>query len=321
MGRFRRAGGRRRDGEEAPRDTAFEYFSEGEGALFRRSVREAFAEHGLEVSLYADHATDDSGRQFGLSNLAATCHHDSRGQRVWPQLVRRHISVLLRTLDGPSALDTMRPEQLRARIYPRIVDADLIDRANFGYARPLAPGLCEVLALDLPESVMLLGDDALTPLGRMDDLWTRAFRNLRALPVEGHEAVEQSDGQRFHVVMGDSFFTASRVLVLDALVEQITGRPLGPDGALVAMPFRHQLVFHPIEDIGVLASLGGMARYAAAGHEDAVGPVSPHLFWWRDGELTQLSELDDGTLTVTVGADFQDLLERLAEQAEGKRDG
>ncbi|MQY15533.1 hypothetical protein SRB5_57150 [Streptomyces sp. RB5] len=304
-----------------PRDDAFEFFSVHEGALFRRTVREAFAEHGLEVTLYAQHAADNTGRQFGLGNLAATCHHDDRGRRLWPQLIRRHISVLLRTLDGPSALDTMPAEQLLRRVYPRIVDSDLLDRGHFGYARPLTPGLCEVLALDLPDSVMLLNDESLEPLGGVHALRAQAVRNLRSLPVEGHEAVEQDDGQRFHVVMGDSFFTASRVLVLDELVQQVTGRPLGPDGALVAMPFRHQLVFHPIEDISVIASLGGIARYAAAGHEDAVGPVSPHLFWWRAGELVQLSELDEGTLTVTVGADFQDVLERLAEQAEGGREG
>ncbi|MFC7218410.1 hypothetical protein ACFQLX_09545 [Streptomyces polyrhachis] len=316
MGVFRWGRGERRDGRAAPRDTAFEFFSATEGALFRRSVREAFAEHGLEVTLYAEHAVDDTGREFGLNNLAASCHHDERGVRLWPQLVRRHISVLLRTLDGPSALETMAPEQLLGRVYPRVVESALVERGPFDYARQLTPGLSEVLALDLPESVMLLNDEALDPLGGAAALRAQAVRNLRELPVEGHEAVDQGDGQRFHVVMGDSFFTASRVLLLDELVQRVTGRPLGPDGALVAMPFRHQLVFHPIEDIHVIPSLGGMARYAAAGHEDAVGPVSPHIYWWRGGLLTQLSEMAEGTVTVTVGVDLQQVLERLAQEAD-----
>lgn len=311
MAWFRR--GPRRDGEDAPRDPEFSYFSEREAALFRGRVREAFAELGLEVTVYADAVTDDSGRRFGLGTLAAVCHQDPRGTHVWPQLVRRHVRLWVRALDGPSALDTLPPEQIRAQLYPRVVSGEGIDAGTFGYARTVAPGLYEVLALDLPESVMTLTDEALERLGDPARLRERALHNLRDLPVEGHETVKDADGMRFEVILGDSFYTASRVLDLDAVVRRVTGRPLGEDGALVALPFRHQLAFHPIRDTSIVPALGAMASFAASGYEDTPGAISPYVFWWRAGTLTQLSEYaeEDGQLRIVVGDDFQDLLERL----------
>ncbi|MEV0037605.1 hypothetical protein ACFRR7_29875 [Streptomyces sp. NPDC056909] len=315
MGLFRR-GPKRDSRDTTPRDAAFPFFSADEAARFRGQVREAFAERGLEVTLYADMVKDSAGRQFGLGNLAAVCHNDDRGPRVWGTLVRRHVGMVLRTMDAPSALDTLAPEQIRAQLYPRVISQDGLDPQTFGYARSVAPGLYEVLALDLPESVMMLTDDALEPLGETRQLRERALHNLRELPVEGRETVKDSDGTRFEVVLGDSFYTASRVLALETVVKQLTGRPIPPEGALVAMPFRHQLAFHVIRDSTMIPSLNAMASFAASGYEDTPGAISPYVYWWRGGKLTQLSDEDeDGEgLRIVVGEDFQELLERLVEQ-------
>ncbi|MFC5803418.1 hypothetical protein [Streptomyces formicae] len=314
MGLFRR--GPKRDGDDVPRDAEFSFFSEGEGARFRGQVREAFAEQGLEVSVYADVVVDSAGRQFGLGNLAAVLHNDERGPRVWPDVIRGHVAMVLRTMDAPSALDTLPPDQIRAQLYPRVIGSDGLDPETFGYARPLAPGLCEVLALDLPESVMMLTDEALEPLGDVPRLRERAMDNLRGLPVEGHETIKDAGGMCFEVVVGDSFYTASRVLVLEALVRQVTGQHITPDGALVALPFRHQVAFHVIRDASVIPTLNGMAAFAASGYADTPGAITPYVYWWRNGTLTQLSDRDeDGDgLRIVVGDEFQDLLERLVTQ-------
>ncbi|MER6997102.1 hypothetical protein [Streptomyces sp. NPDC000410] len=313
MGLFRR--GPKRDGDDVPRDAEFAFFSERESALFRGQVREAFAEQGLEVTVYADVVADSSGRQFGLGNLAAVCHNDDRGPRVWPDVIRQHVGMVLRTMDAPSALDTLSPEQIRAQLYPRVIGVDGLDTTTFGYARTLAPGLYEILALDLPESVMMLSDEALEPLGDVPGLRERAMDNLRALPVEGHETIMDTGGMTFEVVVGNSFYTASRVLALDALVRQLTGQHITENGALVALPFRHQLAFHVIRDAGVIPSLNAMAAFAASGYEDTPGAITPYVYWWRAGTLTQLSDRDaDGEgLRIVVGEDFQELLERLVE--------
>jgi hypothetical protein len=314
VGLFRR--GPKRDGRDAPRDPEFSFFSTEEGTRFRSQVREAFAEKGLEVTVYADMVSDSAGRQFGLGNLAAVCHNDERGPRVWPELVRQHVGMVLRTMDAPSALETLPAEQIRAQLYPRVVGAEGLDPRNFAYARAVAPGLYEILALDLPESVMMLTDDALEPLGDLPYLRDQALYNLRGLPVEAHETIEDSEGMRFEVVLGDSFYTASRVLALETLVRQVTGEELTPDGALVAMPFRHQIAFHAIHDTGILPALNGMAAFAATGFEDTPGAISPFVYWWHQGRLTQLSErVEDGDgLQIMIGEEFQALLERLVAE-------
>ncbi|WP_405997892.1 hypothetical protein [Streptomyces sp. NBC_00829] len=315
MGLFRRDP--KRDGRDAPRDPEFAFFSADEGTRFRAGVREAFAERGLEVTVYADVVADSAGRQFGLANLAAVCHNDDRGPRAWPELVHQHVGMVLRTMDAPSALDTLPTEQIRAQLYPRVV-GDGFNPANFAYARSLAPGLYEIIALDLPESVMMLTDEALEPLGDLQYLRDQALYNLRGLPVEAHESVKDADGTLFEVVLGDSFYTASRVLALESVVRQVTGEQLPADGALVAMPFRHQLAFHAIHDTGVIPALNAMASFAASGYEDTPGAISPYVYWWRDGTLTQLSdhEEDGEGLRIVVGEEFQELLERLVEDDE-----
>ncbi|MFI1396998.1 hypothetical protein [Streptomyces sp. NPDC020681] len=316
MGLFRR--GPKRDGRDAPRDPEFAFFSVDEGARFRGQVREAFAEQGLEVSVYADVVSDSEGRQFGLGNLAAVLHNDDRGPRGWPELIRRHVGMVLRTMDAPSALDTLPTEQIRAQLYPRVIGREGFDPDNFAYARPLAPGLFEIIALDLPESVMMLTDEALEPLGDLQYLRDQALYNLRGLPVEGHETVKGDDGMQFEVILGDSFYTASRVLALESVVRQVTGEQLTRDGALVAMPFRHQLAFHAIHDVGVIPALNAMTSFAATGYADTPGAITPYVYWWRDGTLTQLSDSDeDGEgLRIVVGEEFQELLERLVAEAQ-----
>ncbi|MQS36844.1 hypothetical protein FFZ77_14815 [Streptomyces katsurahamanus] len=311
MGLFRRRP--KRDGQDAPRDPEFPYFSAAEGARFRSLVREAFAEQGLEVSVYADVVSDSSGRQFGLANLAAVLHNDDRGPRAWPDQVRRHVGMVLRTMDAPSALDTLSTEQIRSQLYPRVLGSEGFDPASFAYARTPAPGLHEIIALDLPESVMMLTDDALAPLGDLPYLREQALYNLRGLPIEGHETVKGDDGMRFEVILGDSFYTASRVLTLESVVRETTGEQLTEDGALVALPFRHQLAFHVIRDAGIVPALNAMASFAASGYVDTPGAISPYVYWWRKGRLTQLSdrEEDGDGLRIVIGEEFQELLERL----------
>ncbi|ANW17551.1 hypothetical protein [Streptomyces clavuligerus] len=311
MGLFRRRP--KRDGQDAPRDPEFPYLSADEGARFRSLVREAFAEQGLEVTVYADVVADSAGRRFGLTNLATLLHHDDRGSRCWPELVRHHVGTVLRTMAEPSALDTLSVEQIRSQLYPRVVGEDGFDPGKFGYARPVAPGLHEILALDLPESVMMLTDDALQPLGDLRYLREQALYNLRGLPIEGHETVRGDGGTRFDVVLGESFYTASRVLTLGSVVRETTGAELTPDGALVAVPFRHQLAFHAIRDATVVPALNAMAAFAAAGYTDAPGAISPCVYWWREGRMTRLSDRDEAGqgLRITVDEEFQAVLERL----------
>lgn len=322
MGIFNRAP--RRDPEHAPRDPVFAFLSEDEGALLRRQMREALAERGLEAEVVGEVAVDSAGRRYGLGNLAAVCHNDRRGVRAWPVLVRQHVDKVLRLMDAPSEVETLPVPELRRRLLPRLMPREAIpDLSGFGYADEVSPGLLRLFALDLPESVLALKSGLLERvaqrlggLGKLD-LELLAEDNLRALPVERHEVLGHGDGLRVDLLSGESFFTASRALDLGALAPRLTGQPIGPDGALVAFPFRHLLAFHAIRDAGAIESLNALARLAAARHADSPGPVRPEVFWWRAGTLTPITEVTDGQVRVVVGAELQRLLERLVTGGPG----
>lgn len=313
----------RRDPRDAPRDPEYGFLSVDEGSLFRSQVRAAFAERGLEVTLGPGVAGDSSGRHFGLTHLASLCHHEPGGRKRWPRLIRGHVDALLRTVDGPSPLEALTPNQLRARLHPWVVTEDVIgpDADRYRHTRPVAPGLCEVLALDLDEGVMTLTDDLLAPLGDLDGLRERALDNLRALPVESHTELRGAGSIRFDVLMCDSFFTASRVRALGPLIRDLTGTAPGPDGALVALPHRHQLAFRAIEsprDTSLVGTLNALSAFAHANFTEAVGAVSPDVYWWHGGDLTRLVHHDAGRPEFTEDGGFEKLVRRLAENGAGE---
>ncbi|MFI1508708.1 hypothetical protein [Streptomyces sp. NPDC020597] len=285
--------GERRDGVEQPRDREFTYLSEAEAARLRVLVRDAFAERGIEVTVEPGRVTTGTGWQFGLTNLAAACHNDSRGPRRWPALVNTHVDRVVRALDGPQALKALPHEQVLARLHPRFIPGGPRLLKAFGYGPPSVPGLLEVLALDLPETVAMLTAEDLAGLGDLTALRERALRNLRAVRVDRHERVGDGSGARFDVLMGGSYFVASLALVLDEVVHRHSKDAPTPDGILVALAHRHQLAYHVVRDSDVVPSLNLMARFAAAGHEASPGALSPSVFRWHEGEFTEVATSDD----------------------------
>ncbi|MEV8037403.1 hypothetical protein [Streptomyces sp. NPDC086182] len=297
---------------DTPRDGEFAFLSEAEAARLRTFVREAFAERGIEVTVEPGRVTTDAGWRFGLSNLAAVCHNDSRGPRRWRTLVDEHVDRVMRSMQGRQALKAMPREQLLSRLYPRFIPSDPQSRKVFGYAPQSVPGLLEVLALDLPETVDMLNADSLADLGEITALRERAFQNLRTVRVDKHKVVRDKDGTHFEVLMGGSYFIASLALVLDEVVRRYTKNAPAPDGILVAVPHRHQLAFHVIRDMGVAPSLHIMARFAAVGFEESPGALSPSVFWWHEGSFTPVATQDSAGLHIKLTQEAMDLTARLA---------
>ncbi|MHA6758827.1 hypothetical protein [Streptacidiphilus sp. PAMC 29251] len=310
VGIFRRS--ERRDGADLPRDADLAFLSEAEAARLRSLVRVAFAERGIEVTVEPERVTTDAGWRFGLSNLAAVCHNDSRGPGSWQKLVEGHVKVLIRSMDGQQALRALPREQLLAQLYPRFIPGDPANVKAFGYGRPSVPGLLEVLALDLPETVDMLTADSLSELGEIPALRERAFENLRAVRVDKHKVVREKDGTHVHLLAGRSYFIASLALVLDEVVGRYTKGAAAPDGVLVALPHRHQLAFHVVRDRSVAPSLQALARFAAAGYAESPGALSPSVFWWHEGGFTQVATQNSTGLHIQLSQEAMDLTERLA---------
>ena len=301
---------------DGPRDPVFGYFSQAQGARFRALVRQTFAEAGFEVVAERDYLVADDGRQFGLSNLAAVCLDllDEGGEKAWPAAVRRHVHTILRaTAEDVSLLDLDRDDVL-GRTYLRVVGGTAIPQEAldwYRYGRPLAGDLIELLALDSLDSVRMLRDADVEQFG-LDDLRAAGLENLVKEPYDTHQVLTGEDGQQLHLVLGQSVYTASKLLVLPDMLDRTVGRRHFPHGVLVATPFWHQLVFTPIEDGSAVASLQALAGFAARGFDEGVGAISPFVYWWRGGRLSQVTFAgDQGELEVRPDRELLDILDSL----------
>ena len=294
---------------EAPAipDEALTFLSVAAANEFRKLVREAFAELGIEAVMHPDHAVDDTGRQFGFWNVAAQCAVEDRSE--WPNTIRNHVGRVLADMDGPDPFHQLDPADAAQRTYARIYASDSFPSLDAYPHREFVPGVVEVLALDLPESVAFYRHQDANSLGGWQALQAAGIANLQSLPVDELEALDVPGGGRFHALIGDSVYTASQALLLPGLAAQLSGEKVSDFGWLMSVPNRHQLTWHMIHDGTVINVINGMARFTLLGHSDAPGPVSPHVYWWNGSAYEQLTEIDDaGTLSIHPSPEFTEVL-------------
>ncbi|GGF46071.1 hypothetical protein GCM10011519_19950 [Marmoricola endophyticus] len=298
----------RRPRPDSRPDDAFPFLSTEEASHLRGLVLTTFAERGIEVSLHPDYVEDDAGTQYGLANLAATCHQEEAGR--WPGLVADHVRRIVARMSQPSELDTIVPEELRRRVYPRLVGRDRADPRLFSYAREVADDLVEVLCLDQPDTVAYLTDKVFPRLGPAGPLYDAARQNLREITFDEAEVVPAQDSS-FHCVFGDSVFTATTALQLGSIADAV-GDPIDPErGAFFVVACRNQVAFHPWRGDDAWATVfSGLLRWAELGFSDGAGPVSPELYWWRPSGIEQLSRRNDvGEVSVELSGDLAELIE------------
>lgn len=297
--------------ESAP-DAELGFFARHDADRFRATVREVLAEEGYEVSVFPGHVETDDGRRWGLWNVAATAHNDERGPGAWAEVVRSHFHTLF-AADRVS-LDDLGDEEYLARLHLRLVEeASLGTLApdGFGHALPWAEGVVRLPVVDLPDTVAIPVETELRRRGDLAKLLDRAHRNTADLvvtePLEA-ERVEH-EGRWFWCVLGESFLTASLALVLPRLVERIEPGADLSQGVVFAVPYRHQVDFRVVDSAAAaLDALLLIPRFAVLGFEDSAGPLSPHTYLWRDGEVSQLTRFDDGRLAVVPGPYLEDVL-------------
>lgn len=291
------------------------FLTRAEADEVRRLVRMAFAARGREVDVFGGHVRDDHGAQFGLWNVAATCHNDASGRRAWPRIIHEHIRRITEGA-GADPFRGLSAAEALSRAYARILAADTLpDWSGHTYARDLAPGLKEALSLDCPETVAFFSDAEVERYGGPADLRRAGLANLRALPVEDTKRMQASDGSGFTLVFGESLYTASRALVMPDLIARACGPANLSRGVLVGMASRYQIAVHPVRDATVLPSLQHMARFAALGYSDSPGPLSPHVYWWHEGQWEQLTTINGNKITIQVSAAFRCILDDVAGTA------
>jgi hypothetical protein len=157
----------------------------------------------------------------------------------------------------------------------------------------------------------MLRDSDVEPFG-VEELRAAGLENLVKEPFDSYQVLTGDDGVRLHLVLGQSVYTASKLLVLPDVLDRTLGSRDFPYGVFVAVPFWHQLAFVPVQDLVAVASLQVLVGLAARGFDEGVGAISPFVHWWRDGQLTQVSFAgEQGELVVRPDGELLDILESL----------
>lgn len=303
---------KRKPPEAKINDSDLTFFTGSEANDFRAIAREVFAGMGLEVHVHAGHAVDDSGREFGFWNVAVAC--SEQPQSKWRDVIRDHLQRVLASFEAPDPFDVMTPSEVLKRTFARLYDEASIPGIESYPHREIAPGIVQMLALDLPETVAVFNHDNANKFGGWEALGRQGLENLRGLEPEQLEILAAPGGGTFNALLGESVYTASRALLLPSMAEELTGQRVQEQlGWLMSIPNRHQVLWHIIEDNTVINAVNGMARFTALGYADAAGSVSPHVFWWNGTSYEQLTHLrEDGGLAVHVSPAFQSVLESVA---------
>jgi hypothetical protein len=194
------------------------------------------------------------------------------------------MTITGRDLDALAADYEQASRVLRLRLYPDESMGGLTPSGDGPVLRRLAPGVLIGLVYDFPDSVASVSETQLADWRRPEaEVIDLAGANTLAEPPPPHDTLDTGDGATFETMLGDSFYVASRVLGLaQVLPSKIT------NGALVGLPNRHALLWHPIEDLRVVRAMTAMAPLIQGLFRDGPGSISDQLYWSRDGELIHL---------------------------------
>lgn len=84
----------------------------------------------------------------------------------------------------------------------------------------------------------------------------------------------------------------------------------GSQGALITVPAANFLGIHVIGEGTSPADFQVLAGFSRMIFDQHPSPLSPHVYWWDETDVRQLTELDaDGKLSFPVPQELQDIFE------------
>jgi hypothetical protein len=172
---------------------------------------------------------------------------------------------------------------------PSILDVRVRLRADAPSMKP-AVGSCDArpFAEGVLQTLVVRGDNALRQLSvaevvgnewDIESTWASAWAQTRVLerPIETN-VIDASGVEIIHLFndpLGASFVP----YLADVL-------PIHEEGALVSMPIEHSLIVHPIRCGEIVRAAHTMIPITRQVYRSGPQPLSAHVYWWRDGQLT-----------------------------------
>lgn len=284
----------------------FERFVNELGAYFQRAKSKMKFEETKLPRITVSGGRFPPGR-YGVINVAQTCNQTDSAD--WPQRIADHFDALAAAAGDHEAFNVRAEEFERVKdlLAVRIGDEQSLPIDKLLFRRDL-PGTISYLVFDLPHSIESVPLEIPEKWGKsVDDLFALALANVKNTVKPHVEHVEIQPGVSFTAYSGESFFTASLALVLDQL-ESAVGR----FGGLVAIPHRHVLLVHPIENADMIHAVQRLGILAVNLDEQGPGSISPNLFWYRDGRFVDLPfRIEGETFNFRPPSEFMDMLKAL----------
>lgn len=310
MGSFNRYFGSRDDVPEwakffEPKE--YRAFMEAIEAEFkRRRVRARFDEGTVTLT-----PPKGAPQQCGLLNLAQMCHQLPREE--WAEVVQHHFDSLFEAGGQDEALDGLEGDferaraLLKVRLYPEDA-SEAMDRAHAVF-RPSFDRVIEALVYDFPNTVATVHTDHVKAWGRPpEEIFGLGLSNVRSSGKLTPQAFPLEEGGSLEALTGESFFTATHALLLDDYIGA------AEHGALVAIPHRHTVLFHRIENLTAVRAIQALLIAGFGMYQEGPGSISPELYWWRGGRYTLLpSRVSAKAIDFSPPAEFVELLNGLSE--------
>ncbi len=237
---------------------------------------------GLSVMTYDGESVQVRGRRLNgriaLDDLRARCALLPR--KGWEEVVVEALQALAVAREARADLATLdvAGPLLRTRVQSEgsVLAEDVV-------AAALCEGLVEVLHVDAQGVLTTVPPGIAIGWGvAADALLDRGRRQVLALETPTVEQVDLGAGG-VSAVQTSSPFAGSQVHRLAELLD------VPPDGALVAAPTRHLLLAAPVQGRQTTLDLAqALLVNADRLWEQGPGPLSPDLYWWRDGALLHL---------------------------------
>ena len=288
------------------KDKALPFLTKEEATYIRDLFKEACAKQGREVTMFPDHAEGSDGAILGFWNVAADCHKYPR--HLWPRIIADHLRIGLIDPNEDFFKGMSRKEVLRHTYIRLYAEQGMPDPSWYPYAREVAPGIRELVVLHRRKMTFLYRQQDVDRFGGLEVLRETGLANLRILPVEHRELIETPEGGHFKVLSGHSSCTASRVLVLDRLVGLLYPDNDAPHGVLAAVPNRHEVAVHIIQDDSALPTLIGLTTFAWKHAVSAPGAISPNVYWVNEDHFQEVSVCGGEGVEFRFSPEFQTLM-------------
>lgn len=293
------------------------FFTPQQYRAFLNGVEAYFAQQKRAIVLgdgvvYVDDPKSGGKHQLGLLNLAQMCARNE--EKEWPEVIADHFRTLEKSHNEQKVLEERLSdfdrvaELLSVRLWPENYLAEL-DRAKILHRKDL-PGTISALVFDLPSSIRNVTPEEAQAWGKSPaELFDIGLANVRETCIPDVSEQEMGEGVTLTLFSDESFFVASHALLLDQHPECV-----GPFGALVGIPHRHVLLAYPIEDLRVMQAVPMIIPVIAGMERDGPGSISPMLYWYQDGDFTNLPyRIEKNTLHFSPPEDFVEMLNLLAE--------